>query len=200
MGGCGIGRFDLRSPVFSSQWTDVRTSLCVPLPVRQRDVLLSLTADRLDTGNLNSSTSAVFAAVTDYQKYRLQERVIWLPEPIRFSPDDVIKVTCVYNTTGRTTKTSLGATLRDEMCFMYAWISPPVRNFNQCWHVDPNQIQGLNGQSKPGKRGCYAQCGLHGSPEFKLPRGSSSWSSQDVDARVMAALGDRWPGAPVCED
>ena len=153
-----------------------------------------------EVGNLNSSTSAVFAAVTDYQKYRLQERVIWLPEPIRFSPDDVIKVTCVYNTTGRTTKTSLGATLRDEMCFMYAWISPPVRNFNQCWHVDPNQIQGLNGQSKPGKRGCYAQCGLHGSPEFKLPRGSSSWSSQDVDARVMAALGDRWPGAPVCED
>ena len=37
MGGCGIGRFDLRSPVISSQWMDVRTSLCVPLPVRQRD-------------------------------------------------------------------------------------------------------------------------------------------------------------------
>ena len=26
MGGCGIGRFDLRSSVFSSQWMDVRTS------------------------------------------------------------------------------------------------------------------------------------------------------------------------------
>ena len=39
MGGCGIGRFDLRSPVFSSQWMDVRTSLCVPLAVRQRDAL-----------------------------------------------------------------------------------------------------------------------------------------------------------------
>ena len=37
MGGCGIGRFDLRSPVISSQWMDVRTSLCVPLAVRQRD-------------------------------------------------------------------------------------------------------------------------------------------------------------------
>ena len=39
MGGCGIGRFDLRSPVISSQWMDVRTSLCVPLAVRQRDAL-----------------------------------------------------------------------------------------------------------------------------------------------------------------
>jgi len=37
VGGCGIGRFDLLSPVLSSQWMDVRTSLCVPLPVRQRD-------------------------------------------------------------------------------------------------------------------------------------------------------------------
>ena len=45
MGGCGIGRFDLRSPVFSSQWMDVRTSLCVPLAVRQRDAL-SLAAAR----------------------------------------------------------------------------------------------------------------------------------------------------------
>ena len=39
MGGCGIGRFDLRSPVFSSQWMDVRTSIGVPLAVRQRDAI-----------------------------------------------------------------------------------------------------------------------------------------------------------------
>ena len=128
-----------------------------------------------------------------------------------------MKVTCVYNTTTRKKKTAFGQSLTDEMCFLYAMVSPPVHNLGHCWHID----NGINVYGERVKRSrkqpCRAECGRQGLSEFSLPRGSGLWPSHVPEGRggesgereiardrlrslERANLGDGLAGASVCED
>ena len=164
---------------------------------------LAATAVFSEIFNPRTRTSVLFGVVSNHREYRKRgERWMMLREPIRVTADDIVKATCVYNTSGREKKTTLGPSLKDEMCYTYIFISPPVRDFHQCWHIDQSTLP------SPAK-GCVAQCGAHDPLEFKLPRNSSRWSSQVAQTRgdqaqaqqqQLATLGDKWPGASVCED
>ena len=146
--------------------------------------------------DLNTNTSTVFSNIPDYREYiKEPETFRLLRKPVSVTRDHALKVTCAYNTTGRQMPTVMGPTMQDEMCFMYLLISPPVPDFYNCWHVDQriHKKLGVRASHTPF---CRADCGgAIQSLEFKLPSGSSRWSSIN-----STTLGERWPGEPVCEE
>jgi hypothetical protein len=130
-------------------------------------------------------------AIPDYQKYMKNPEVYYFPrKEIFITSDHALKVTCNYNTTGRVEETHLGISLQEEMCFLYLLVSPPLRDFGQCWHID-ERVDGREDAF------CRAQCGRLAYPKFQLPRGSTNWSSANNDRRLE--LGESWPSRTVCE-
>ena len=141
--------------------------------------------------NLRENTSTIIHAIPDYQKYMKHPEKYHFPrKEISITRDHALKVTCNYNTTGRVKETRLGISLQEEMCFLYFLVSPPLRDFSQCFHID-ERIDARENTF------CRAQCGSLAYPKFWLPRGSTNWSSTSNDRRLE--LGESWPSQTICE-
>jgi len=48
----------------------------------------------------------------------------WYDTPVRVSPSDTLRITCNYDTTGRTSDTHWGESTSDEMCLTYFYVAP----------------------------------------------------------------------------
>ena len=88
-----------------------------------------------------------------------------------------------------------------------------MRDFSHCWHIDQSLSAQQHGKlvHRSRKSRCRAQCGTLAFPEFKLPHGSSQWSSansegdqgwhkQSESVGLAPTLGEAWPGGGVCEE
>jgi hypothetical protein len=71
-------------------------------------------------------------------------------------------------------------------------ISPPVRDFDYCWHLDHKAAQRPEAETD-----CVAKCGSRSYPSFLLPRNSTNWPWSDANANKV--LGDAYPSSPVCD-
>jgi hypothetical protein len=139
----------------------------------------------------NQKRITPFAVTPNFPEWSKHETVTFYSDPIEVTTDDAVKFTCVYNTTNRKHVTTLGATLKEEMCQVHILISPPLHDFNMCWHLDHKAV------TERGETSCVAVCGSHSYPNFSLPRNNTKWPLSNATASKV--LGDAYPSSPVCE-
>jgi hypothetical protein len=81
------------------------------------------------------SDGTVAVTIGDMPNYNIHEQQMrLLAQPFSVGPTDSLKVTCVYNSSGRVLPTRLGTQREaDEMCFSYMLITPAI-GLTHCWH------------------------------------------------------------------
>lgn len=90
---------------------------------------------------LHSNGSSTPFAVHKVYNTDEDQRSRFLKRSIVVSKGDALKVTCVYNTQGRSHPTRLGFDINDEMCIGGILMSPRLPSFHACYHME-NRRQG----------------------------------------------------------